>query len=475
MQTEEPMGSTFEKKVETFMKKKNLTAPGDRVLIGLSGGADSVCLLTVLRELADALFLSLGAFHVNHGIRGEEADRDEAFSKELCECFGIPFYGVNVSVPELAKEWQMGLEEAGRRVRYETAERLATEHGYDKIALAHHRNDVAETLLFHLFRGSSVSGLASIPAKRGRIIRPLLSCEREEIVTYLEGRGSSYCTDTTNGETEYTRNKIRHRLVAVAENEINAGAVRHMAETAEECAELCDYLEGETQRICTGAEMTEEELSFSASLLLREHGVLQKRAIHEFIGRVSGSKKDITREHVEAVRELLHSQSGSRIFLPYGVIAGRDFDRVFIRVGSKKTEETKTEPQMIQVPGEYCVGNGGESLRFRLFPCKKNAEIPKNEYTKWFDYDKIRGTLFLRTYREGDRIGLKCGRKTVKSLWVEHKVPVEQRNTRVLLTDEEQVLWIPGVRCCDNYRIDAGTKTVLEVQRSGGYEDGSEC
>ena len=130
---------------------------------------------------------------------------------------------------------------------------------------------------------------------------------------------------------------------------------------------------------------------------------------------------------------------------------------------------------MIQVPGEYCVGNGGESLRFRLFPCKKNEQIPKNEYTKWFDYDKIRGTLCLRNYREGDRLGMQTGSKTVKSLWVEHKVPAEARKHRALLADEAQVLWLPGIRSCDNYRVDESTKTVLEVRRNGGRIDGSEC
>ena len=469
------MQSEFEKKVRSFMEKQNLTAPGDRVLIGLSGGADSVCLLTVLHRLRGILSLSLGAFHVNHGIRGAEADRDEAFSKALCEDYGIPFYGVRVSVPDLAKEWQTGAEEAGRRVRYETAESLAKEHGYHKIALAHHRNDVAETLLFHLFRGSSVNGLSSIPAKRGCVIRPLLSCEREEIEVYLRENSISYCTDTTNEETEYTRNKIRHRIITVARDEINAGAVRHMAETATECAELNDYLEAETRKVCDRAEKAEGEIFFPMSLLLEEHSVIQKRAVYSFLGELAGSKKDITKEHVGAVLDLLSGHSGSRISLPYGVVAGRDFDRIFLRTGSAVEAERKPEQRVVRIPGVYFLDTKGESLCFRLFSYEKNTEIPKNEYTKWFDYDKIRGTLCLRTYREGDRIGLKSGSKTVKSVWVEHKVPVEERYLQVLLADEEQVLWIPGVRNCDNYRITGETKTVLEVQRSGGHEDGSEC
>lgn len=469
------MGYAFEKKVMSFIKEQELIASGDRILVGLSGGADSVCLLTVLLHLAEELSVTLGAFHVNHGIRGEEADRDEAFSAKLCKEFGIPFFAIKENVPEKAKEWQIGTEEAGRRVRYEAADRIAREYNYHKIALAHHRNDVAETLLFHLFRGSSVAGLSSIPAKRGNVIRPLLCCEREEIEAYLTATGMSFCTDATNGETEYTRNKIRHRIVTYAKEEINAGAVRHMAEAAEQLSETEDFLARETDALCNAAKQLPEGIEIPVTVLKGKHRVLQRRAVYSFIGKVAGTRKDITKEHVEAVLGLLNGQSGKRVSLPYGVIAGRDFDRLFIKRETKITAEEVPECCPVKVPGVYPLNNTGEFLRFRVFSYQKNEEIPKNEYTKWFDYDKIRGTLYLRTYCPGDRLGLSEGSKTVKSVWVEHKVPAGERRGRMLLADEEQVLWIPGVRCCDNYRVDAGTKTVLEVLRNGGEIDGSEC
>ena len=458
----------FEKKVAAFIKEQNLIVPGDRILIGLSGGADSTCLAEVLQSMAGSLSVTLGAFHVNHGIRGAEADRDEAFSGELCKRYGIPFYVVRENVPKRAKEWKTGLEEAGRRVRYEAAERIAGEYGYDKIALAHHQNDVAETMLFHLFRGSSVGGLVSIPAKRGRIIRPLLSCGREEIEQYLASKKSSFCVDGSNEDTEYTRNKIRHCIVAYAQAEINAGAVRHMAETAAELAEVEDYLAKETEAVFDMAEQLPDGIAFPVSFLSETHGVLQRRVIYRLIGTVAGSKKDVTKEHVEAVRGLLNGQSGRQISLPYGLVAVREFDRLVMKRECKREEEDCDKVYEVRIPGEYLLGDTGESLCFRVFSCEKNAEIPKNEYTKWFDYDKITGVLCLRTYRDGDRIGIQNGSKTVKSVWLEHKVPAEQRRRRLFLADDAQVLWIPGIRSCDNYRVDENTKTVLEVQRNGG-------
>ena len=474
------MQNPLEKKVEAFMKEQALTRPGDRVLIGLSGGGDSVCLLLVLGRLTERLSLSLGAFHVHHGIRGAEADRDEAFSEELCKKNDIPFYSVKESVPDRAKEWGMGLEEAGRRVRQEAAERLAKQYGYTKIALAHHQNDVAETMLFHLFRGSSLSGLASIPAKRENIIRPLLSCDRGEIEAYLKEQQVAYCTDSTNLETEYTRNKIRHEILAYATKEINAGAVRHMGELAAECAELEAFLEEATEQLTEAVERIPDGVSIPVKAFDAQHDVLRKRMIHRLIGIVAGSKKDITKDHVEAVLGLFRNQSGRRVSLPYGLEAGREFGRVVIQKQKKAgtdggTEQEGSKVQEIPLPGELLAEFGEETLQFRTFSCEKNAQIPKNEYTKWFDYDKIKGTLCVRTYREGDRIGLISGSKTLKAVWTEQKIPARCRKKQLLVADEAQVVWIPGVRCCDNYRVDETTKTVLEIRRNGGKADGSEC
>lgn len=463
-------------KTEQYIREKKLIAAGDRVLAGVSGGADSVCLLHILRELAGGLSFFVGAFHVNHGIRGAQADADEAFVRELCAAYKVPFYAVRVNVPEYAKERGIGLEEAGRQVRYKEAARLCEEHGYTKLALAHHQRDVAETFLFHLFRGSSVGGLASIPPKRGTVIRPLLFCEKNEILDYLRLHGENYCTDMTNENQDYARNRIRHAILPEAE-QINKGAVRHIAQAAGELFELREYLEAEAEALIRCAVWTKDGVSLSVDVLRGAPRVLRSKAVYQLLSRLSGSTRDLTRVHVEQVLSLLDKQSGRSTVLPYGIVAERSFDHlIFTRTGKKSDTaagSTGNTELLVEVPGEYPTGREGVTLRFRCFPYQKNEEIPKNEYTKWFDYGKINGALKLRTRREGDVLGMLSGRKSLKSVFTEKKVDKGLRDLLLLLADDTQVLWVPGIKACDTCRIDEATETVLEVQMyKGGKHEG---
>ncbi len=465
------MQSSLARRAEQFIREQSLLEQGERVLIGLSGGADSVCLLTVLRELQAVFSLTLGAFHVNHGIRGKEAAADEAFAEALCRESGIAFTAVHEDVPQYAKKHGMGLEEAGRELRYAAAKRLAEECGYDKIALAHQQNDVAETFLFHLFRGSSVTGLSSIPARRGNIIRPLLFCSREEIEAYLKERGLPYCTDSTNAEDEYTRNRIRHQILSVAEEQINQGAVRHVAAAAQELSELDGYLSEQAEELCGKAEEVTGGVRLSIAELNAKPQIIQRRVLYTLLIRTAGSARNITRGHVELVRELCTMQSGKQMSLPYELTAEREFGYLVIRKkknGGEKAETAGQEEIFAEVPGDYYLGTEGKRISLRTLSYQKNMEIPKNEYTKWFDYDKIKGALQLRPRRAGDRLGMLAGSKSVKALFAERKLTKEERGNCLLLADEAQVLLVPWVRSCDNYRVEETTKTVLEVRLYGG-------
>lgn len=461
------MQEDLSERTEQYIREQKLLGSGDRVLVGLSGGADSVCLLLLLKELSGKMSFSLGAFHVNHGIRGAEAERDELYSKSLCDSFGLPFYAVRVNVPELAETLGIGLEEAGRQARYREAERIRQEHGYTKIALAHHRGDVSETFLFHLFRGSSIGGLASIPPKRGRIIRPLLFCGKTEIEEELLRRGVHWCTDSTNRDEEYTRNRIRHTVLPEAEK-INAGAEKHIAQAAEEMRELSEFLLAEAEKIGENAEVNAGSVSISVAELLKQPHVLRMKAVYLLLTRVTEEAKNLTRTHLEQILSLCEKQSGKRLSLPYGVTVRRDFDRLLLERNDTPAETMVEYP--VEIPGEYVLRDGTAVLRFRCFPYAENEQIPKNEYTKWFDYGKIKGALRLRTRHDGDVLGMVQGTKSVKSIFNEKKIGTRQRNRMLLLADEEQILWIPGVRACDNYRVDESTVMILEVQMNGGTD-----
>ena len=299
-------------RVRRFMEQWNMVQPGEKVTVGLSGGADSVCLCLVLKELSEIMGFSLAAAHVEHGIRGEESRRDASFSEHLCNDLGIPFTVQHVCVPEYAKSHHMGEEEAARILRYRVFAGLE-----GKVALAHHMEDNAETMLLALLRGSGLDGLCGMQPVRtdsdGMVyIRPLLSLERREIEAFLQNRGQSFCQDSTNSDTAYTRNFIRREVMPLLQK-VNSRAVSHMNQSAERLAELRDYLDAtaeEDYRRLVQKDDKKRELQLDAEGLARLPHVLQKRLIHRAIAEAAQAKKDIGAAHIEAVQALLFRQTG---------------------------------------------------------------------------------------------------------------------------------------------------------------------
>ncbi len=236
-------------RIHAFIRENEMIKPNDRVLVGVSGGPDSICLLFVLHMLQKEMDFALFAVHVNHGLRGREADRDQNFVEKLCEEYGIPLLCCFQEVRKKAKEEKLTLEEAGRLCRYEVFEREAKRYGCNRIAVGHQ----AETMLFHLFRGTGLKGLAGMEPRRDEIIRPLLCVERREILEWLQEQGISWCEDSSNQEETYTRNRIRHTIMTCAKEQINGSTVRHMIQTASELSEIEHFLEEATTcafRLC---------------------------------------------------------------------------------------------------------------------------------------------------------------------------------------------------------------------------------
>ena len=383
-------------KVQKTMVELNMVEAGDCLLAAVSGGADSVSLLLLLKELQPVLGFSLEAVHVEHGIRGEESLRDEQFVVELCKQHGIPLTCVKVDVPAYSKEHKMSLEEAARVLRYEAFSAVAGEK-QAKVALAHHMEDNAETILFQMLRGSSLTGLCGMQPIRedetGVVyIRPLLRIHRKEIEDMLGAYGQAYCTDSTNAELEYSRNYLRS-VVLPQLAQVNEQAVSHINKTAEQLGDIRDFLAQETQKAWAEV-VTQEEAQVCMKLdaLIRLHPALQKEVVLKAIAEVAGSRKDIAAVHVADVLELCGKQSGKEIQLPYQVVARRDFDTLvlFRRCEEKQTVWTEVSGRELQAAlesgetVEVPFGKEGELFRMRVFPYHgKSAELPKKPYTKW--------------------------------------------------------------------------------------------
>ena len=448
-----------------YIEEQKLCQPGEKIVIGLSGGMDSVCLFHLLKDLG----YSLAAVHVHHGIRGEEADRDEAFVKNLCENAGVPFYGYRFDVPKISKEQHLSEEEAGRMVRRTAFSQVMELCGAKWTALAHHGNDRAETFLFHLSRGTGIKGLCSMKPVQGNFIRPLLWAKREEIAGYVEKQGYDYVEDKTNASILYTRNRIRHEVMPELE-QVNERAVEHICRAAEKLNAINAYLDREAEKLCRlSAVMDQSEVSILKNAFCQGDEVLQIPVLQKCVEYLCGSLENITEEHLKKLVELFEMQSGKEIHLPYGIVAMRTYEgiRLFYR-----KEQEKELPVEIEGTGIYKFG--GKTFQISIEDWDEGKKIPINNYTKCFDYDKIGANVFLRTREKGDYLEVNAdhGKKSLKDYMINEKIPKEERDQVILLAEGSHILWVVGKRISEYYKISKNTTKIIRVQLCGGNENG---
>ncbi len=317
-----------------------MIASGDRIVAGVSGGADSLCLLFLLLKYARRVPFRLCVVHVDHGIR-RDAKEDARYVEELCAGEGIPCILRKADVPAFAKAEKCSEEDAGRRIRYEAFREAAEGMGGAKIAVAHNSNDNAETMLFHLFRGSGLKGLCGIAPVREGVIRPILCLDRREAEAYLEERGIVWRTDSTNDGDDYSRNRIRHHILPYAESKLFPGAVERMLRTAEMLQETEAYLEQQTREALEACrtKMPWKEASFrgesgeealEVEAFLRLHPALRRRVLHMLLKGLSPTGKDIGQVHVGDALGLFLQQGNRTVDLPFGIIVRRQYGRVVL-------------------------------------------------------------------------------------------------------------------------------------------------
>lgn len=458
-------------KIQKYTEENNMFLQAGAVLAGVSGGGDSMAMLDMLIRLSEAQGFFLQVIHVNHMIRGQEAERDQKLVEEVCRKKGISCQVYVRDVPGLAARLGIGLEEAGRMARKEAflaaGSRLEEKTGGGGrilTALAHNKNDLAETMLHHLARGTGIRGLSSMKPVNGELIRPLLCLERREIDEYLKERQIPYALDGTNLEDDYTRNRIRHHIIPAMEKEINAKAVSHMAETAAILEMAEEYLSGMGRGLLRSCG-TEEGFLFREDFFENEK-ILQTYAVREALEEIAGQRKDLALIHINAVLDLWNGRTGSCADLPRGIEAVRRYEGVLLR---KKAPEDKAGTLLrgsswqIPVPGVLECPFG--IFRTKIFSYS-GEKILEKKYTKWMDCDKIKYGLTVRARRSGDYLVINQAgnKKKLTRCMIDDKIPGELRENIPLVAVGNEVLWIVGGRMSGSCRITSGTARVLQIE-----------
>ncbi len=458
--------------VEGYCRKHNLFSYGDGIVVGLSGGADSVFLLYILSKIKEPWGLHLVAVHVNHGIRGKEAQRDQEYAQAFAESLGIPCKVYKENIPELAKNHHMTEEEAGRVYRYQCFEECRTELAYQKIAVAHHQEDQAETILFQMLRGSSLRGLGGMRPKREHIIRPLLGISRKEIEETLQEEQIAYCQDSTNLEDTYARNLLRNKVIPYLQKEVQPEAVSHIVRTGNHLQEVMAYIDEQTDEMygrIVKKEQGKRSMDFAEYRQLS--GVLQRELILRIVQELCGRKKDITAAHVQMVVSLFEGETGKKIMLPYNIRAEKSYDIVSLYINGQTAEEC-AKPSYIgdtivfQKKYEMLLANGENG--FVVFEKGGREKIQEDNWkkhcTKCFDYDRMGSMPKLRYPENGDYLWLdQTGRtKKLSRLFIDGKVPREQRRKTLVLAEGCHILWVPVLdRCSAYYYVTKNTKEII--------------
>lgn len=443
---------TVKDKVLSALKEYSMLENTEKIVVGFSGGADSLCLLHLLNCLKEELNIKVVAAHINHGIRGEEAQRDVDFAEEFCNKNKIDFKLLEADCVNEAKKTGETLEECGRRIRYEFFNSLCDEKS--KIATAHNCNDNAETVIFNVIRGSSFNGACGIPPVRDNIIRPLIYCTRNEIEGYCKENRLEYVTDSTNLSDDYTRNKIRHLILPVME-EINSGVVNNIASFSTAAKEVTSFVTKEAENALDKAEKSKG--IFDVSCLLTLDKSVLKQAIVLAFNRFSDRSLD--GKKIDAIYNLLFQKGRIQLFGEiYAEVVKNNF-RFFTMKKNAETAETVID----DIPFEY--RNGTYNIKISQYT-NNSKKFNKLVLDNLIDCDKIVGKICLRTRREGDKFTFPKRKvtKSLKKLFNELNIPVENRSSLPVLCDDLGVIWIYSVGVDARCSVDTDSSNIIFVR-----------
>jgi tRNA(Ile)-lysidine synthase len=468
------------KTVRTTIENFAMLERGEHILVAVSGGPDSVALLQALFRLSAEYRLSLTVAHLNHGIRGDEAKREQEFVCNLCAGMGITCICKTVEIHMLQIGSGKSIEEIAREERYRFLHATAETCGARKIATGHHRDDQAETVLINLIRGSGPEGLRGItPVRDGRIIRPLLHVSRGEILEFLNREGLAYVVDNSNLSPMFLRNRIRNELIPELATRYNPRIVEGLCHMAEIIRREDDYMEKTVRQVLHqwGIVPSTAETLLPIAAFQELHEAIQARIIKFTLEAVAPSGNGIGYHHIEAV--LAISQSSLRRYvsldLPWLIRVDREgsvlrIRRVYSRQIRRDRRNERTPPSVysypVEVPGMVYLNVIGRNISFELIDKPGLQEMKNEPWVAFMDFECISPPLILRNHRSGDKIdplGM-AGMKKVKSYFIDGKIPRLPRSNIPLLVDDRSVIWIAGERISDRVKVTERTKKVLKAE-----------
>ena len=451
------MNRSIEQKVLKFIDSNGLINASDKILVALSGGPDSVFLLLFLLKYKKKLKIEIGAFHLNHKLRGKQAAEDEKFCKIFCGKNKIEFFSTKKNIKLISKKMKTSVEEAGRIVRYEELNKCAEKNSFNKIATAHNIDDNTETVLLNLIKGSGLKGLTGIPSKRENIIRPILSISKNEILEYLKRNKIDYRTDESNLSSDYERNFLRNEIVQKLKERLNPSLDKSVLKTTSVLKQYYSYLTEQINpklKILTDKKVNEINIKTTLlnSIDSRLHGLFMQELLSKKF------KLDLSNEKINSLLDLRYKQTGRVIDLEKSLVALKERNRIVIRQKkSDKIVSAKLKPgDRKKIDGKTFSITEKDRKMIKLNSLRGIEFVDISRCTKNFE---------LRNWKVGDRfhpIGMK-GTKKISDFLTEQKVPVAERKNKLVLTNSGKIVWVVGYRIDDRFKVTNKTKKVFEL------------
>lgn len=447
-----------EQKFLKFTDENELISPGEKILVGLSGGPDSVFMLHLLIKFSRRLKIELSALHIHHGLRGRDADEDEEFCREFCYNKKVGFVSVKKRVKSFAKKNRISIEEAGRILRYKEFARILKQKKLDKAATAHNANDNTETVLLNLIKGTGLDGISGIPVKRDNIIRPILCFTREEILTYLNKNKISFRIDKSNEESDFERNYLRNKVVPLIKERLNPSIDSAILVSSENFRNIRDYIfKNESETFKNISRDAEGSLRIPVADLSAGKESLKGFLLKPILDREL--KTSLFSRDIRKIFALADAQAGRKIELSGGLAVYRE--RNYLKI----TERFKNEEDF-QV--SICIGEKKNTPagKISIRSCDRKSMLYLNDKNKeYITADQVSSEFTLRRWKYGDTfrpLGMK-GTKKISDFLNEQKIESSLKKNHLILLNDNKVVWVIGLRIDDRFKVTSSTQKILEL------------